>query len=151
MSLTEIPPDSTPDHNGRRDPDPNARLAPTPAKEHSYWLWIDAQQVGPYPVDVIYKMGFAGFVDGETQYFDDAAQTWRPLVALMRGVRWQQSLSAFAQGGVEHCQTLPSGFADCAACHKLTRKKFTISEPPQMPPEGCTCRPWCRCTLIPVP
>jgi hypothetical protein len=59
--------------------------------------------------------------------------------------------ASFADSGIEKVQILGSGLPDeCATCHKISHRRFTVADAPELPLMDCTCPDGCRCVLVAV-
>lgn len=59
----------------------------------------------------------------------------------------QRSIAQYRATGVKTVRILATGDS-CAACKKLARRKYKISEVPELPYEKCTHEMGCRCTMV---
>jgi len=59
----------------------------------------------------------------------------------------QRSIAQYRAAGVRKVEILATD-TSCAACKKLAKKKYKISEVPELPYEKCTSEMGCRCTTV---
>lgn len=60
------------------------------------------------------------------------------------------SLEQYRKSGVVKSVEILAAQDSCDECKKFTKKKYKLSEVPELPHENCTHEKGCRCTLIPV-
>lgn len=115
------------------------------------WLWIDEQQSGPFSVDQLYRMARRGEIGPQTLFWSDNRQMWLPLSGVMFDIE-PEEFQQMHECGITRVEILDSGTGeDCPTCHALTGRPYPIATVPALPPDGCTCVPWCRCTIIAAP
>lgn len=115
------------------------------------WLWIDEQHSGPYTVDQLYRMAQRKEIGPNTLFWSDSRQQWLPLTGFLFDIEPDgfQQLNEF---GITRAEILDSGTGeDCPVCHVLTGRIYPLASVPTLPPDGCTCVPWCRCSIVAAP
>ena len=75
---------------------------------------------------------------------------WRPLAGIICDLQ-PPRIPEMKAAGITKVKILCSGGDDCPMCSALVGKTYSIDEVPTVPPDGCTCIPWCRCIEIAVP
>ena len=112
------------------------------------WLWIDGQAAGPFSELAIERKIAKGEANGETLYWQEALQEWRPLTRL----RDDSHAEELAEIRIEGCSRVEfvAGRTEeeCPVCQALHGKRFPIAEAPAIPPPGCTCDPWSLAKLV---
>jgi GYF domain 2 len=112
------------------------------------WLWLDEEQSGPFTPREILDLCRDGYVDRNTLYFEPAVNEWRPLAQLYEEEK-QERLAYLRSAGIGAVQIAGGGQDDeCPACRELLDKIFPIADAPIIPPENCTCEPWCKAVYI---
>jgi hypothetical protein len=124
-----------------------------------YWLWLHEKQSGPFSIAQIGDMASAEppsedcptgeppEITGETLYWSDRLQDWRPLKLLPR-IEWEggddkERLESIQSADIEWVEYLNAqNGQDCPFCVSMNGKRFRASEAPSMPLAGCTCSPW---------
>lgn len=112
------------------------------------WLWLNEAQSGPFSLEDTVEMAKYGHVDRNTMFFDSTVGDWRPLAEFLRG-RNEERLAYLQSAGLGAVQIVAGGQGDeCPVCSELLDQIFPISSAPALPPEGCTCNPWCKAGYI---
>jgi hypothetical protein len=112
------------------------------------WLWLGEEQSGPFPLKEILDLSRNGQVDRNTMYFEPAINDWRPLAQLFNEQKADR-LAYLHDAGMGAVQIAGGGLDDeCPACRELLDQIFPISNAPVIPPENCTCNPWCKAVYI---
>ena len=115
------------------------------------WLWIDEQQTGPFTVDQLYRMAQREEIGPQTLFWSDHRKQWLPLTGVMLDIE-PGGFQQMRESGIRRAEILDSGTGeDCPACHALTGRTYPIAAVPTLPPDGCTCVPWCRCIITAAP
>jgi hypothetical protein len=113
-------------------------------------LLIDGSQCGPYSIDKLCRLAKQEAINHRTLFWSDRQQQWLPLTALMFDLH-PNRLEEMRGCGVKFVEVICSGTGeDCIVCRQLTGKTYDIDVAPVLPPDGCTCNPWCRCMFIAV-
>lgn len=87
-------------------------------------------------------------IDGDYSYRYGAEAIAHLLVAHSAYLR---QLSSFADSGILKLQVLGTGLPEeCSTCRKISRRRFTIADVPELPLVDCTCTDGCKCILIAV-
>lgn len=121
---------------------------PPRSMKDTRWLWIDEQLSGPYSVDQLYRVAQREEIGPQTLFWSDSRQVWLPLTGVMFDIE-PAGFRQVCKSGITRAMVLDSGTGeDCSACHALTGSTYPIAAVPTLPPAGCTCFPWCRCTII---
>lgn len=116
----------------------------------SRWLWLDERQSGHFSVDQLYRMAQRDEIGPHTLFWSERRQQWLPLTGIMFDIE-PGEFQQMKECGIFRVEILDSGTGeDCPECHALTGRTYPITSVPELPPEGCTCSPWCRCTIIAV-
>jgi hypothetical protein len=97
-------------------------------------------------------MAESGEIGPTTLFWSEWKAEWLPLKGLMFDIdEPSDRLADFIDSGISHVQILGSGHdTECAACAGLAERFFRAEVAPTLPPEECTCIPWCRCIYIAV-
>jgi hypothetical protein len=112
------------------------------------WLWLGEEQSGPYPLREVLDLSRSGKVNRNTMYFEPAINDWRPLSKLYQEQKAER-LAYLRDSGMPAVQIAAGGLADeCPVCCELLDKVFPITEAPVIPPEKCTCEPWCKMVYV---
>ena len=112
------------------------------------WLWLGDEQTGPFPLKELLILSQNGEVDRNTMYFEPATNDWRPLGQLYHEQKAER-LAYLRDSGMGAVQIAGGGLDDeCPVCRALLDKIFPIAEAPVLPPENCTCEPWCKAVYI---
>jgi hypothetical protein len=121
-----------------------------PAMIASRWLWLDGDSTGPYTDPVIQRMVIRGEVNGQTLFFHDASDQWRPMTHYLDDLHTQQ-LTEYRRAGYERVEFVAGRTEEeCPACQAMHGRRFCIAEAPPIPLPDCTCDPWSRATYTPV-
>lgn len=91
--------------------------------------------------------------DAPGEFWSEREGDWRTMVGVLNDFRPypDERLASMIEAGIQWVKVLDSGHSDdCPACKKLAGQRYRISSPPRLPPNGCSCRPWCRCCMISV-
>jgi hypothetical protein len=60
-------------------------------------------------------------------------------------------LASLADSGISTVQVLGSGLPEeCSTCRKISSRRFTVVDAPELPLVDCTCPDGCKCVLIAV-
>lgn len=105
---------------------------------------------GPYTVDEIYTLAVTGQTNLHNLFWSPSKKAWLPLAGLMLDID-PDRLDQFIKDGVKRVQVFGSSSPHCLACSRLANKTFPIETPPELPPKGCDCIPWCQLVLAPAP
>jgi len=112
------------------------------------WLWLGDEQTGPFPAREILDMCRNGQVNRSTMYFEPSIDDWRPLAQLFNEQK-SERLAYLRGAGMGAVQIAGGGQDDeCPTCRALLDQVFPIAEAPSIPPENCTCEPWCKAVYI---
>jgi len=104
---------------------------------------------GPFTIDEIYDLILARKMDHNALFWSESKKAWKSMPGIMLDID-PDRLEQFIKEGVKKVRVQSSGPKDCRACTALADKIFPIDKPPELPPVGCTCVPWCRLVLSPV-
>lgn len=87
-------------------------------------------------------------IDGNYSYRYEAESVAHLLVGHSAYLRQR---SSFADSGISKLQILGSGLPEeCSTCRKISRRRFTLADVPELPLVDCTCPDGCKCVLIAV-
>ena len=112
------------------------------------WLWQEEEQKGPFQLREVLELSRKGEVNRETMYFEPTINDWRPL-AQMYVEEKAQRLAYLRGAGMPAVQIAGGGLHDeCPVCRELLDQVFPIDQAPVLPPEKCTCEPWCKAVYI---
>ncbi len=116
------------------------------------WLLIAEQRSGPFTVQQLYRMAQRGEIDNHTLFWSERSKKWLPLPNLLRDIYPDDDkLKQMRDCGIDRIKVIGSGWDDeCDSCRKLIERTFSIDAAPELPPQGCTCIPWCRCLHIAI-
>ena len=122
-----------------------------PAMDDAHWIW-KAQSKGPLTVQQLYRMVKRGEIDNHTLFWSERRREWLPLVQLLSDMYPDRdSLNQMRRVGITRVKMLASVLAEnCDACRKLAGLTYSIDSAPELPPEDCTCFPWCGCLHIAI-
>jgi hypothetical protein len=110
------------------------------------WLWIDGQASGPYSESQIHRLLVRGEANSDTLYWHEASEEWRPLTHYLDDFHAAQ-LDEIRRAGHSKVEFVAGRTEEeCPVCQALHGRRFSIKEPPAIPPEGCTCEPWSHAT-----
>lgn len=114
------------------------------------WLWKDDGRSGPFTVQQLYRMVDRKEIDDHTLFWSDWRQQWIPLVYLLHDI-YPERLDRMREAGIKRVIVIGYGSGweerNCNACRKLIGRIYLIDAAPIIPPEDCTCSPWCGCSL----
>src|SRR5204862_4087705 len=106
------------------------------------------EQAGPFKPREIIEMSRNGQVDRDTIYFEPAINDWRHLSELYQEEKAER-LAYLRNAGMPAVQFTGGGLNDeCPVCRELLDRILPIAEAPAIPPENCTCIPWCKATYV---
>ena len=116
-------------------------------EDSRFWLWWYNQRSGPFTVDRLYRMWKSGDIDNRTPFWSERSKKWLPLLHLLQDMYPDRDrLDQMRQAGITRVKLLDSALAEnCDACRKLAGQTCSIDNAPELPPDGCTCSPWCGC------
>lgn len=121
--------------------------------EDSRWLLKDEQRTGPFTVQQLYRMVERGEIDNHTLFWSDRRQQWLTLVHLLLDIYPpRDGVNQMRGVGIKRVKVIGwgPGWEDrtCDACRNLVERVYSIDAAPGLPPEGCSCTPWCGCLII---
>ncbi len=105
------------------------------------------EELGEFSIDKLYRMASRGDIDHAAEFWSQQAHDWLPLAGIIFDLN-PSSLDDLKSAGITRVEILGSGMDDCPACEAIQGRDYPITEVPTLPPPGCTCAPWCRCTEI---
>lgn len=108
---------------------------------------FQGEELGELSIDRLYRMASRGDIDHTAEFWSEQAQDWRGLAGIIFDLQ-PPSLDDMRAAGIAKVEILGSGSNDCPFCLALQERDFPIDAVPTLPPQGCTCVPWCRCTEI---
>lgn len=107
------------------------------------------EEWGKLTLQQAHRMLSRGDISPPIEYFSDRAKAWRPIAGIMFELE-PDRLQDLRNSGFRRVEVAGSGDEDCEHCAALLDRSFAIEETPKLPPEKCSCIPWCRCMVIPV-
>jgi hypothetical protein len=114
------------------------------------WLWKDERRSGPFTVQQLYRMVDRKEIDNRTLFWSDWRQQWISLVYLLHDI-YPEQLDRMREAGIKRVRVIGYGPGwqerNCDACRKLIGRIYLIDAVPDIPPEDCTCTPWCGCSI----
>lgn len=108
---------------------------------------FQGEDLGELSIDRLYRMASRGDIDHTAEFWSEQAQDWRGLAGIIFDLQ-PSRLDDMRAAGITKVEILGSGSDDCPICTALQGRDFSIDDVPTLPPSGCTCIPWCRCTEI---
>lgn len=112
----------------------------------------NGKELGEIPLRRLFTLRTRGELENPVEFYSDTKQSWLPIAGIMEDIEPSSRLRDMRETGIEYVSILDSGTGeDCRACKALCRKKYSIAEVPPIPPADCSCVPWCRCVIVPIP
>jgi hypothetical protein len=107
------------------------------------------RELGSFSIDQLYRMALKGEVDHTAEYWSERQQSWCSLAGIICDL-YPSRVAEMKKSGIAKIEILGSGEEDCPSCAALQLRIYPIDKVPALPPEGCTCVPWCRCVEIAI-
>ena len=110
---------------------------------------FEGEVLGEFSIRQVMRMSEKGEINHTAEYWSEKGNEWRRLPSFISDFddlpdRVEQMKAA----GIKTTEILGADKSDCPVCMALQRKTYPIDESPSLPPSGCTCVPWCRCTVL---
>ncbi len=105
------------------------------------------EELGTFSINKLYRMAAHGEIDHSAEFWSERALEWMPLAGIIFDLH-PSSLDDLKSAGITRVEVIGSGIDDCSVCEAIQGRDYQITEVPMLPPPGCTCVPWCRCTEI---
>jgi hypothetical protein len=110
---------------------------------------------GAFNIDYLYRARMRGDFDHTAEFFSERKDQWLPLAGIIEDldstVTAVERLKQFRDIGIWKVKLLGSGGrGDCPLCKALAKKTYKVDQVPTIPPEGCSCNPWCSLTIVAV-
>jgi hypothetical protein len=98
-------------------------------------------------------MATRGDFDHTAQFFSEKSKQWLPIAGIIDDleatVTTEERLKDLKQMGFKKVKFLPGDeTTDCPSCRAIAKKVHPIDNVPKVPPDDCTCVPWCRLCLV---
>jgi hypothetical protein len=111
------------------------------------------EELGTFKFDALYRARMRGDFDHTAEFFSERKSQWLPLPGLLEDlettVTMAERVRQMKEVGITKVKLLPGGTkGDCAVCRGLAKKVYPIDHLPTVPPEGCTCKPWCSLVAL---
>lgn len=107
----------------------------------------DGEEVGDLTLPQLMRAIERAEFDGALEYLSVKTGEWLPVVGILNDYIDHDRLADLREAGVRRVSVIGAG-DDCPVCYALTGRVLEIGDVPSLPPPGCSCIPWCRCTLI---
>lgn len=112
------------------------------------FIHYNGETQGPYTPERLMRMRTKGELPDSTLFWSESRQLWLPIAALLNDLERGTTVEAMLELGFKKVEVLSSGTGDeCPACLAI-EGVHNIERAPKLPPDGCTCIPWCRCCLV---
>lgn len=121
--------------------------------ERTVKIRLDGAEVGPLTFRELGHLITAGKVTRNTPMWSERWQQWTTVAEALDEFYPENKpslrLDDMRSAGVRFAELLGTNDErDCPACRALAGKVFSIDQVPSIPPDGCTCEPWCRCVYV---
>jgi hypothetical protein len=108
---------------------------------------FEGEELGEFSVRQVMRMAERGQINHMAEYWSEKGQEWRRLPSFISDFDdLPDRLPQMKAAGITRVEVLRGDANDCPACKEIQRV-HSIEQAPVLPPLGCTCVPWCRCTL----
>jgi hypothetical protein len=112
---------------------------------------FNGEDLGEYTIDALYRDRMRGDIDHTAEFLSVKSNAWLPLAGILDDldstVTTAERLQQMKEAGITKVEFLPSGNkGDCPVCRALAKEAYSVDAVPTIPPENCTCTPWC--TLV---
>ena len=110
---------------------------------------VNGEEQGPYSIAQLYRMATRKEIDYTAEFLSEKTNAWLPLAGIIDDldttITADQRIQQMKRAGITKVGILGSGAnGDCPVCGSLCKETYSIDNVPMLPPEGCTCVPWCR-------
>ena len=109
---------------------------------------FQGEELGEFSIRQAMRGAERGEIDHTAEYWSEREKKWRKLPSFIDDFADHDPLDDMKRAGIKKAQVLGADEADCPACKSIQKQIFPIDATPELPPENCTCIPWCRCCLI---
>jgi hypothetical protein len=107
------------------------------------------EELGEFSIRQVMRMAEKREIDHTAEYWSEKGNEWRRLPSFIMDFDDQPDrVGQMKAVGIKITKVLGADASDCPVCKALQEKVFAVKETPVLPPEGCTCVPWCRCIVI---
>ena len=108
---------------------------------------FNGKEQGPHSLDELYRMAKRKEIDHNVEFLSEITDDWLPLVGIMEDFNpSRKKLERLRAIGIKTIGIIGAEYS-CPVCLSLCAKVFPIDNVPALPPEGCTCFPWCRLSI----
>lgn len=110
------------------------------------------EEFGFLALQEIGRLRANGDLDQTTEFYSTKRKAWFPIAGLMFDVEPARTVSELKEMRFTHARIIGVGWegGDCPACVAI-HQVYPIDDLPALPPEGCTCVPWCRSVIMMEP
>jgi hypothetical protein len=114
---------------------------------------MNGEDLGEYSIDQLYRMATRKEIDYTAEFLSEKTNAWLPLAGIIDDldttVTADHRIQQMKEAGITRVKILGSGTKeDCPVCRSLCKETYPIDNVPMLPPEGCTCIPWCRLIVV---
>lgn len=112
------------------------------------YIFIENEIAGPYSLQKLMRMAQHGEINHRTLFWSERETHWLELYGILFDYH-PNRIESMVEAGIEYIEVIGSGVGDdCLTCKSLHGVVFPIGEIPKLPPDDCSCIPWCRSLYI---
>lgn len=113
---------------------------------------FNGEDLGEIAFQKLYRMRMRGDIDHTAEFLSAKTNCWLPLAGILEdldtSITNDERVRQIKECGIMTVSLLGSGSdGDCPICKALV-KKYPVDGVPTIPPENCSCNPWCALTVI---
>lgn len=117
---------------------------------------FNGEELGEFNLQKLMRMRSNEEIDHTTEFFSQRKNEWLPLAGILEDMEDIQPIGEKVEDmrrlGFKKVRFLAGGDdGDCPSCRAIAEIAHAIDAVPTMPPDDCTCNPWCRLCVIVEP